>query len=129
MKWVMAMEMETVTEMVMDGDGDGDGNGNGDGNGDGEEPVDPEQPSPTPNPNGLELQYSSKTKEVIIKNQQMLPVKNVILYNALGQEIHRYNNPEVKAVMELPIVVPSKGMYFIRVLTEESTLILKFLVD
>ncbi|MCY2686126.1 LamG-like jellyroll fold domain-containing protein, partial [Salinimicrobium sp. TH3] len=106
-----------------------------------EEPVDPgagdgdgdvviEEPEePLPIPPGFDLQYSSKNKEIVLRNPELVPVKNIILYNSFGQEIHSYNNSEVKAVTELPVSVTSKGMYFLRVTTEESTLTMKFLVD
>ncbi|MHA6279716.1 LamG-like jellyroll fold domain-containing protein [Salinimicrobium sp. CAU 1759] len=110
-----------------DGPGEGDGNDGGDGKGDGEEPINPEQPQPTPP--GLELAYSLKEKQIVIGNTNLLPVKKVVLYNSLGQEIQTYRNIQVKTIIELPVELPSAGMYFVRVYTEDSTQILKFLVD
>ncbi len=108
---------------------EGDDNDNGDNDGDGENIIinKPQQPEPTPTE--IELLYSAKLKKIIIKNYDMLPVKNVVLYNALGQEIQSFYNPEVKAVMEFPVEAPSKGMYFARMYLENSNLIVKFLVD
>ena len=119
------------TEGPGEGEDDGDGadNGEGDGDGDGTDIglVNPEQPLPTPP--GIELQYSSKDKEIVIKNAGLLPVKKIVLYNSLGQELRSYNSISVQRITELPVEVPSKGMYFVRVYLENSTSILKFLVD
>ncbi|WP_324721749.1 HYR domain-containing protein [Salinimicrobium sp. HB62] len=109
------------------GDGEGDLD-NGDGDGDGVIVIDkPEQPLPTPP--GLELLYSSKDKEVVIKNPELSPVKKAVLYSSLGQEIYTYRNIQVKTVIELPVDLPAAGMYILRVYTEDSTQALKFLVD
>ncbi|WZL89632.1 LamG-like jellyroll fold domain-containing protein [Salinimicrobium sp. 3283s] len=110
-----------------DGSGDGDGDGNGDGNGDGDGSEQPEEP--TPAQGKFNLVYSSKYKEVVIQNPGLLPLKKAVLFNALGQEIHSYSNIELEKISKLPIKVPNKGMYFVRVYTEDFTRVLKFLVD
>jgi large repetitive protein len=111
-----------------DGDkdgGDGDGDGNGDGDGD---LIETEQPQPTP-PADIELLYSNKQDQVIIKNSGLLPLQKAVLYNALGQEIFTYGNLPVQEYIELPVEVAGKGVYFIRVHLKDSTKSLKFIVE
>ena len=114
------------------GEGEGDGEGNGEGEGDGEgngEGEGSENPEPQPNPGGIELLYSSKYREVLIKNPGMLAIDRVVLFNSLGQELGTFNNIETKNTIVLPIEVPSQGMYFVRIYVGTSTSILKFLVE
>ncbi|WP_029035220.1 LamG-like jellyroll fold domain-containing protein [Salinimicrobium terrae] len=106
-------------------EGDEDNNGNGDGENIGVE--NPEQPLPTPA--GIELLYSAEMEKIVIKNYNLLPISNVVLFNSLGQEIHSYKNIELKNTIELPVQVPGAGMYFVRVFLEDSTSVLKFLVN
>ncbi|NJW51920.1 LamG-like jellyroll fold domain-containing protein, partial [Salinimicrobium oceani] len=116
-----------------DGDGDGEDNGDedgdGDSDGDGDEIIIENPENPLPAPPWLEVIYSSKNKEVIIENEGLLPVKKAILFNSLGQEIFVYNNIEPTSHIELPVHVQTTGMYFIRVYSEDSVVVHKFLVE
>ena len=108
-------------------DGDGD-NGNGEGDGDGTEITKPDQPQPTP-PADIELLYSNREGHVIIKNSGMLPLKKAVLYNSLGQELFTFGNLPVQNFTELPIEVPSTGVYFINVHLKDTSRSLKFIVE
>ncbi|WP_156877258.1 LamG-like jellyroll fold domain-containing protein [Salinimicrobium terrae] len=115
------------------GDGSSESNGNDEDNGneegDGKEDISEEPEDSGPTSRGMELIYSTKNKEIVINNPELSIVKKVVLFNSLGQEIYTYESIDSKVVIELPVEVPSEGMYFIRVYTEEAILVLKFLVD
>ncbi|UZH55912.1 T9SS type A sorting domain-containing protein [Salinimicrobium tongyeongense] len=112
--------------------GDPDEGGDGDGNHGGDDSIIIEEPQqPQPSLFGIELLYLGESKTLIIRNYDLLPVKSVILYNAAGQEIYVYNEKEIEqgSTIKLPVEVPVKGMYFVRVYLENTSLPLKFIVD
>ena len=102
------------------------GTGEGEGEGDtGETGSESEEPSS----GEINLIYSSAEKAVYVKNPDLLPVKNAILYNNLGQEIKRFGAISVEPQVTLPIEIYSMGVYYIRVILEEGSKSLKFLVE
>ncbi|NJY61660.1 T9SS type A sorting domain-containing protein [Salinimicrobium sp. CDJ15-81-2] len=66
---------------------------------------------------------------MIIKNSGMLPLKKAVLYNTLGQELFTFGNLPVQNVTELPIEVPSTGVYYIKIHLKDVTRSLKFIVE
>ncbi|WP_423819538.1 LamG-like jellyroll fold domain-containing protein [Salinimicrobium sp. TIG7-5_MAKvit] len=112
--------------------GDPDEGGDDDGNNGGDDSIIIEKPQqPQPSSTGLEVLYLGESKQLVIKNYDLLPVKNVILYNTMGQAIYSYSKSEIEqgSIIKLPVEVPVKGMYVVRVYLEDSSVALKFLVD
>ena len=112
-----------------DNSGDPDDGGDEDGNDGDNDSIIIEEPQPSST--GIEVLYLGESKHLIIKNYDLLPVKNVILYNTVGQAIYSYSKSEIELgnIIKLPVEVQVKGMYVVRVYLEDSSVALKFLVN
>jgi len=87
----------------------------------------PEEPILEEGP--IEVIYFTGTREVLIKNPELLKISRVSLDNMLGQQVHVYYNIPEDREIPLPVQRFSSGVYIVKVHTERGIFVKKVILE
>ncbi|MCY2688399.1 Ig-like domain-containing protein [Salinimicrobium sp. TH3] len=87
----------------------------------------PEEPIIEEGP--IEVIYVNGTREIIIKNPELLEISRVYLNNMLGQQVHVYYNIPLERRIPLPVQRFSAGVYVVKVHTEQGIIVKKVILE
>jgi hypothetical protein len=87
----------------------------------------PEEPILEDGP--LEVIYVNGTREVLIKNPELLEISRVYLNNMLGQQVHVYYNIPKDREVNLPVQRFSAGVYIVKMHTEQGIIAKKVILE
>ena len=87
----------------------------------------PEEPALEEGP--VEVIYVNGSREILIKNPELLEISRVYLNNMLGQQVHVYYNIPKDREVPLPVQRFSAGVYAVKVHTEEGIIVKKVILE
>jgi hypothetical protein len=87
----------------------------------------PEEPILEEGP--LEVIYVNGSREVLIKNPELLEISRVYLNNMLGQQVHVYYNIPKDREVNLPVQRFSAGVYIVKMHTEQGIIARKVIFE
>ncbi|GAB2768195.1 hypothetical protein GCM10010465_11850 [Actinomadura fibrosa] len=90
--------------------------------------IEPE-PEPELEEGPFEVLYITGTREILIRNPQLIGVDKVYLNNALGQQVHMYYDIPVEKEIRLPVNRFASGMYIVKVHSEEGIVTKKVILE
>ncbi|MHA6279717.1 Ig-like domain-containing protein [Salinimicrobium sp. CAU 1759] len=91
------------------------------------EPQEPEEPIVQDGP--LEVIYVNGSREVLIKNPELLDISRVYLNNMLGQQVHVYYNIPRDREVNLPVQRFGAGVYIVKMHTEKGIIVKKVILE
>ncbi|NJW51918.1 T9SS type A sorting domain-containing protein [Salinimicrobium oceani] len=77
----------------------------------------------------FEVIYITGTRNILLKNPELVEVDRVYLNNMLGQQVHVYYNVPLDREVELPVNRFSAGVYIVKVHTEQGTFTKKVILE
>ncbi len=87
----------------------------------------PEEPILEEGP--IEVIYFTGTREILIRNPELLDISRVYLNNMLGQQVHVYYNIPEDREVSLPVQRFSAGVYVVKVHTEQGIIVKKVILE
>ncbi|GHA27418.1 hypothetical protein GCM10007103_06000 [Salinimicrobium marinum] len=80
-------------------------------------------------PAGLEIIYVHDTREILIRNPQLLDISRINLSNLLGQQVHVFYNVPLQQEISLPVARFSSGVYIVRLQSSEGSVSKKVILE
>ena len=68
----------------------------------------------------FEILYVNGSREILIRNPQLIDISKVYLNNMLGQQVHLYYNVPTEKEIRLPVHRFSSAVYIIKVHSEKG---------
>ena len=80
-------------------------------------------------PENLQVIYVNGSREVVIRNPEMIKIERIYLNNLLGQQLHVYYDIPVEKEIRLPVKRFSSGIYIVRLQTEKGIVTKKIILE
>ena len=80
-------------------------------------------------PEGFEIIYVHDTREIIIRNPQLIDISRISLSNLLGQQVHVFYNVPLQQEISLPVARFSSGVYIVKLQSREGSVSRKVILE